>query len=144
MRRFRLVSLTSCISSKNYGESSCDHVRDLLHPTPPPAPPLATAFPVPLPLISTKNLLIPSHPDLFPPVFQQGPAKMAPVVESFPVSELATRAQYIANGKRRKPPVDLKDCELKEMLAFNCDLNGPQSDVRSRIKCESIMRTFRV
>jgi inner membrane protease subunit SOM1 len=69
---------------------------------------------------------------------------MAPVVESFPVSELATRAQYIANGKRRKPPVNLKDCELKEMLAFNCDLNGPQSDVRSRIKCESIMRTFRV
>ena len=68
---------------------------------------------------------------------------MAPLVECFPTSQIETRAQYVANGKRRKPPVDLKDCELKELIQYKCDLNGPYSDPKSKISCEGIQRLFR-
>lgn len=68
---------------------------------------------------------------------------MAPLVESFPASQLASRIQYVPNGKRRKPPVDLKDCELKELLQYHCDLNGPKNDPKSVVECEPVMRLFR-
>lgn len=68
---------------------------------------------------------------------------MAPLVESFPTSQLETRAQYVPNGKRRKPPVDLKDCELKELIQYKCDLNGPPEDPKSKVTCEGIQRLFR-
>jgi hypothetical protein len=68
---------------------------------------------------------------------------MAPMVESFPASQLESRIQYVPNGRRRKPPVDLKDCELKELLQYHCDLNGPPNDPRSRVVCEPILRLFR-
>ena len=68
---------------------------------------------------------------------------MAPVVESFPASQLASRIQYVPNGKRRKPPVDLKDCELKELLQYHCDLNGPRNDPKSAVECEPVLRLFR-
>jgi inner membrane protease subunit SOM1 len=69
--------------------------------------------------------------------------QMAPLVESFPASQLAARVQYVPNGKRRKPPVDLKDCELKELLQYHCDLNGPKDDPKSVVECEPVLRLFR-
>jgi inner membrane protease subunit SOM1 len=68
---------------------------------------------------------------------------MAPSVEAFPPSQLATRVQYVSNGRKRKQPVDIKDCELKELLQYKCDLNGPVNDRRSKVECEPIMRLFR-
>lgn len=68
---------------------------------------------------------------------------MAPLVESFPASQLASRVQYVPNGKRRKPPVDLKDCQLKELIQYHCDLNGPRNDPKSVVECEPILRLFR-
>lgn len=68
---------------------------------------------------------------------------MAPLVESFGASQLSNRVQYVANGKRRKPPVDLKDCELKELLQYHCDLNGPKNDPKSVVICDPVLRLFR-
>jgi len=68
---------------------------------------------------------------------------MAPPVEAFPSWQLDTRVQFRADGKRRKTPVDLKDCQLKEMIQYACDLKGPLSNPRSVVECEPIVRLFR-
>ncbi|KAL1583686.1 hypothetical protein WHR41_07520 [Cladosporium halotolerans] len=68
---------------------------------------------------------------------------MAPLVESFPASQLTTRVQYVANGQRRKPPVDLKECELMQMIQHRCDLDGPRFDPRSKVVCDPVLRLFR-
>ncbi|CAK3757528.1 mitochondrial export Som1 [Lecanosticta acicola] len=70
---------------------------------------------------------------------------MAPLVESFTPAELASRINKLPSGKARKPAVaDLaKDCELKELIQYNCDLNGPREDPRSKVVCEPVLRLFR-
>jgi mitochondrial inner membrane protease subunit SOM1 len=68
---------------------------------------------------------------------------MAPLVEVFPPSQLTKHIQYHANGSLRKPPVDLKQCALKELLQYECDLKGPREDPRSKIVCEPVLRLFR-
>jgi len=68
---------------------------------------------------------------------------MAPLAEAFHPSDLQDRVQYVPNGKRRKPAVDLKKCELKELLQFSCDLKGPKSDPKSYVECEPMLRLFR-
>ena len=68
---------------------------------------------------------------------------MAPPVESFPAWQLPVRVQYTPDGKRRKTPVDLRDCELKEMVQYACELKGTRTNPRSKVVCEPIVRLFR-
>jgi hypothetical protein len=68
---------------------------------------------------------------------------MAPLVEAFPPSQLEERIQTKLNGKVQKPPIELKQCQLKEMMQYMCDLDGPKNDPQSRVVCEPILRTFR-
>lgn len=70
---------------------------------------------------------------------------MPPLVESFPPSELtAARINKLPSGQTRKPPIsDLKECELKELIQYNCDLNGPKENLESRVRCEPVLRLFR-
>lgn len=68
---------------------------------------------------------------------------MAPLVEAFPPSRLEQHIQYTPSGRRRKPPINLKDCELKEMVQYFCDLDGPNEDPRSKVVCEPVLRMFR-
>ncbi len=68
---------------------------------------------------------------------------MAPPIETFHPARLQQQVQHYANGKVRKPPVDLKQCELKELLQYECDLRGPKEDPRSKIVCEPVLRLFR-
>lgn len=69
---------------------------------------------------------------------------MPPLVAVFDSSELAQRVKYLPNGKVRKPPVgDLKACALKEMIQYNCDLNGPKENPSSRVVCSGTLRLFR-
>lgn len=70
---------------------------------------------------------------------------MAPLVETFPPEELSARINKLPNGKTRKPAVaDLaKECKLKELLQYNCDLNGPKEDPKSKIVCDPVLRLFR-
>jgi len=68
---------------------------------------------------------------------------MAPLVENFHPARLQQHVQYHANGKTRKPPVDLKKCELKELIQYECDLQGPKDDPRNKVVCEPVLRLFR-
>lgn len=70
-------------------------------------------------------------------------ARMAPLTEAFHPSDLQNRVQYVPNGKRRKRGVDLKKCELKELLQYSCDLKGPKNDPKSYVVCEPVLRLFR-
>ncbi|KAI6821261.1 hypothetical protein KC332_g9340 [Hortaea werneckii] len=68
---------------------------------------------------------------------------MAPMVETFHPARLQQHAQYLPNGKARKPSVELKDCELKELIQYECNLQGPRDSPRSKIVCEPVLKLFR-
>nr|POF01316.1 hypothetical protein CFP56_21264 [Quercus suber] len=61
---------------------------------------------------------------------------MAPHVEVFDASRLDHAIQYKPNGRRHRPNIDLKACALKELLQYECDLNGPRHDPRTKVVCE--------
>lgn len=71
---------------------------------------------------------------------------MAPPVESFPASELEHRIQIKTNGRRRKgPAIQLKDCELFEMVQYSCGLDkDPRVSAKDAIIiCKPIVKLFR-
>ncbi|KAK3679085.1 hypothetical protein LTR78_001538 [Recurvomyces mirabilis] len=68
---------------------------------------------------------------------------MAPLVEAFHPARLQQHIQYHADGKVRKPPVDLKQCQLKELVQYECQLDGPPENPKSKIVCEAVLRLFR-
>ena len=72
-----------------------------------------------------------------------GRLNMAPLIESFPARHLESKVQTKPDGKRQKPPVDLEKCELKEMVQYFCELDGPKEDPNSKIVCEPCLRMFR-
>ena len=65
------------------------------------------------------------------------------MTETFHPARLQQEVQYVSNGKVRKAPVDLKQCELRELVQYECDLNGPKGDKKSRVVCQPILRLFR-
>ncbi|KAJ5692756.1 hypothetical protein N7462_002179 [Penicillium macrosclerotiorum] len=72
---------------------------------------------------------------------------MAPLVPVFSVENLPDHVQTVRRNfqdKRRKgPAVDLKECQLLEMVQYSC--NPPQDDVPQPgvITCKPIVRLFR-
>ncbi|WPH01248.1 Hypothetical protein R9X50_00408500 [Acrodontium crateriforme] len=68
---------------------------------------------------------------------------MAPLNGTFDVSRLDQQVQIQTNGKKRKNPVDLKECALKELIQYDCQLAGPKEDPRSRVTCKPVLRLFR-
>ncbi|EME82957.1 uncharacterized protein MYCFIDRAFT_35795 [Pseudocercospora fijiensis CIRAD86] len=69
---------------------------------------------------------------------------MPPLVEAFHASELTDKINALPSGKRRKPQIkNLQDCELKELIQYNCELSGPRNDPKSKVVCEPVFRLFR-
>lgn len=68
---------------------------------------------------------------------------MAPLVEAFPAHELESRINTLNTGKRRKPPVKLEECALKEMSQYFCELVGPREDPGGKVVCQEFVRSFR-
>jgi hypothetical protein len=68
---------------------------------------------------------------------------MAPMIEAFHASELAERVKYKPDGQYHKPGINLKDCALKELLQYDCQLDGPQSSRSSKVVCKPLLRLFR-
>lgn len=66
---------------------------------------------------------------------------MAPPVEAFHASEL--RVQVNVQGRRRKEPFELEDCELLEMVQYSCYLESGGKGQQPDIKCDPIVRAFR-
>ncbi|KAI9849847.1 MAG: hypothetical protein M1837_000061 [Sclerophora amabilis] len=66
---------------------------------------------------------------------------MAPPIEAFPASQLPERVQTTAAGKKRKVPVKLDQCELLEMLQYECWVEDKRKG--GKILCETVERLFR-
>ncbi|PIB03110.1 hypothetical protein CB0940_11722 [Cercospora beticola] len=68
---------------------------------------------------------------------------MPPVVEAFHASELESRLNTLPSGKARKPPIQelKKDCELKELLQYNCEPEGEKG--KQRVVCRPVLRLLR-
>ena len=69
---------------------------------------------------------------------------MAPTKNTFLCSELEQRIHELPNGKRRKgQAIDLKDCELMELVQYACSLKGSPNSAQSIIQCEPVVKLFR-
>ena len=69
---------------------------------------------------------------------------MAPPVEPFPASELHHRVNVLTNGKRRKGgDIDLKKCDLVELVQFEVSVKGDRKDRNSVMQCQPFVRLFR-
>lgn len=68
---------------------------------------------------------------------------MAPLVEAFHPSQLQSRVQSKPDGKKRKSTVDLKQCELRELIQYACDTRGDPHARDSRVFCDPVLRLFR-
>ena len=67
---------------------------------------------------------------------------MAPPTEAFPAIELPYRVQVTTQGKRRKgDAIDLKECELLEMVQYSCRVEDEQNG--KPVRCYPIVRLFR-
>ncbi len=68
---------------------------------------------------------------------------MAPPIEVFPASELSHRVNTLPNGRLRKgEAIDLDDCELLELVQYDCGLKGPKSR-QAVIQCWPVVKLFR-
>ena len=69
---------------------------------------------------------------------------MAPPIEAFPVSELEERVNIQLNGRRKKgEDIDLRKCELLELVQYECGLRGNEKDRRAVIQCAPVVKLFR-
>jgi hypothetical protein len=69
---------------------------------------------------------------------------MAPPVETFPAAQLPERVQVTAQGRRRKGGnIDLKKCDLMEMVQYNCWLEPGPGYREEVVKCQPVVRLFR-
>jgi len=68
---------------------------------------------------------------------------MTPPVESWPVAELEQRIYGNAKGEYRKGfDGNLKNCQLMELLQYNCKVDNPESK-NSLVRCWPVERLFR-
>lgn len=73
-----------------------------------------------------------------------GACLMAPELESFHCSELLEHIHTLPNGKRRKgPAINLNDCELMELVQYECRLKGKPKSAESVIQCFPLTKLFR-
>ena len=69
---------------------------------------------------------------------------MAPPIEAFPASELLHRVNVLPNGRRRKgEDIDLKKCDLLELVQYSCHLKGDPKSRQAVIQCEPVVKLFR-
>lgn len=69
---------------------------------------------------------------------------MAPPIEAFPISELEDRINVQSNGRRRKGgDIDLRKCELLELVQYECGLKGRERGRRAVIQCAPVVKLFR-
>jgi inner membrane protease subunit SOM1 len=66
--------------------------------------------------------------------------RRGPPVEPFDFSTLEERVNTLPNGKRRKKPIKLEDCQLVQLKQFKC---VPSEGDLKRVVCSPFLRLFR-
>ena len=68
-------------------------------------------------------------------------------IEAFPAKHLLpthNKLQTTAAGRQRKEDVNLAQCQLQELLQYECNVQeDKKGKVAERIRCESVKRLFR-
>jgi hypothetical protein len=67
---------------------------------------------------------------------------MAPPVEAWSARELPDRVQVTAEGRRRKDRIELKKCELFQMVQYECFVREEEKP-EARVFCQPVERLFR-
>jgi len=69
---------------------------------------------------------------------------MAPPLSPFLPTDLDWRVQVLPSGKRRKQPVELEKCALKEITQYDCQTEYKDAnDKIGTIVCTPVIRLFR-
>ena len=68
---------------------------------------------------------------------------MAPPVESWSSYELPQRVQVTVEGRGRKDKIDLKRCELLEMVQYECGVLDGGISQTAPVVCRPVERLFR-
>jgi hypothetical protein len=68
---------------------------------------------------------------------------MAPPIEIWSASELPDRVQVTMKGRLRKDQIELQDCELLEMLQYECTVQDGRRDREAAVVCRPVERLFR-
>ncbi|KAK2747984.1 hypothetical protein FQN57_001575 [Myotisia sp. PD_48] len=72
---------------------------------------------------------------------------MAPLVESWPATELPTRLQVQQRGyidrRRKGAPLDLSSCPLYEWTQYSCNPANESPPEPGVVNCTTIIRLFR-
>jgi inner membrane protease subunit SOM1 len=69
---------------------------------------------------------------------------MSPPTTTFPLSDLSSQINVLPSGKPRHPPINLeKDCVLKELVQYKCNLEGTDKKGGPDIICQPVVRLLR-
>ncbi|UPX12911.1 uncharacterized protein EKO05_0003444 [Ascochyta rabiei] len=68
---------------------------------------------------------------------------MAPPTPIHTLSTLESQINVLPNGKPRKPPVQLRDCALKELVQYKCNIEVSETTRRPDVICEPVVRLLR-
>ena len=69
---------------------------------------------------------------------------MAPPIEAFPASQLEQRINTLPSGRRRKGgDIDIRKCELLELVQYECDLKRNHRAQQAVIQCRPAVKLFR-
>jgi inner membrane protease subunit SOM1 len=69
---------------------------------------------------------------------------MAPPTPTFHLSNLESQINVLPSGKPRNPPINLeKDCVLKEMVQYKCNLEDKDKKGGPDIVCQPVVRLLR-
>lgn len=69
---------------------------------------------------------------------------MSPPVHMIHPSELEAAINVLPTGKLRNPPINLSDCELKELVQYKCNITKPEKKGETpHIICEPVVRLLR-
>jgi hypothetical protein len=77
------------------------------------------------------------------PGIEEG-AAMSPPVVTHHLSDLESQINTLPNGKARKPPVNLLECPLRELVQYKCNVSVPKHKGEEvTIVCEPVVRLLR-
>jgi len=59
-------------------------------------------------------------------------------------SEMEAAINVLPNGKPRKPPINLRDCELKELVQYKCNVKKSEKQGgKPNVICKPVVRMLR-
>lgn len=69
---------------------------------------------------------------------------MPPPTTTYPLAALESQVNTLPNGKQRRPPINLSECALKELVQYKCNVHKANSiGSPPAVVCEPVVRLLR-